>query len=93
MVEEGTHDSLLADEDGIYWALVNAQKLSMGADFEGESDLIESATEPLQRNMSAASGQSKEIEAQAAYKPKSFFTSFGLFMTEQIVHWPWYLLL
>jgi len=31
VIEEGTHESLLADEDGAYWALVNAQKLSMGA--------------------------------------------------------------
>jgi len=93
MVEEGTHDSLLANEDGIYWALVNAQKLTMGADFEGESDLIESATEQLQRHMSTASGEGKVIEEQTAYKPKSFFTSFGLFMAEQYVHWPLYLIL
>jgi ATP-binding cassette subfamily B (MDR/TAP) protein 1 len=25
LIEEGTHDSLLANEDGVYWALVNAQ--------------------------------------------------------------------
>ena len=25
LIEEGTHDSLLANKDGVYWALVNAQ--------------------------------------------------------------------
>ncbi|KAH7417080.1 P-loop containing nucleoside triphosphate hydrolase protein [Cadophora sp. MPI-SDFR-AT-0126] len=102
LIEQGTHDSLLADENGAYWALVNAQKLSMGEGFAEESDLIESSKDPLVRAMSTASGEAKVAEVEAAWKPKSFFGSFGLLMyasiiadncEEQRIHWPWYLLL
>jgi ATP-binding cassette subfamily B (MDR/TAP) protein 1 len=92
VVEQGTHDSLLANEDGAYWALVNAQQLSMGEGFQEESDLIESSTVPLARGMSAASGEAK-ITDEIAWKPKSFVHSFGLLLVEQTGHWPWYLLL
>ena len=80
LVEQGTHESLLADENGAYWALVNAQKLSMGEGFAEESDLIESSKDPLVRAMSTASGEAKSTEAEAAWKPKSFLGSFGLLM-------------
>jgi ATP-binding cassette subfamily B (MDR/TAP) protein 1 len=92
VVEQGTHDGLLANEDGAYWALVNAQQLSMGDGFQEESDLIESSTVPLARGMSAASGETK-IADEVAWKPKSFVYSFGLLLAEQTGHWPWYLLL
>ena len=56
-MEEGTHDSLLADKEGSYWALVNAQKLSIGEHDETESDLIEEPKiDLLQREPSAAGG-------------------------------------
>ncbi|PMD39974.1 hypothetical protein L207DRAFT_428418 [Hyaloscypha variabilis F] len=93
LIEEGTHDSLLADEDGAYWALVNAQKISMGEDFASESDLIEASTDPLQRNMSAASDQAYSADIEEAYKPRGFFGSFGFLLAEQSGNWPWYLLL
>jgi ATP-binding cassette, subfamily B (MDR/TAP), member 1 len=94
LIEEGTHDSLLADEDGVYWALVNAQKLSMGDDdFAGESELIESSTEPLHRGVSAASGETTAADVVEVWKPKSFFGSFGFLLYEQMENWPWYLLL
>ena len=80
LIEQGTHESLLADENGAYWALVNAQKLSMGEGFAEESDLIESSKDPLVRAMSTASGEAKTTEAEAAWKPKSFLGSFGLLM-------------
>ena len=92
VVEQGTHDGLLANEDGAYWALVNAQQLSMGDGFQEESDLIESSTVPLARGMSAASGEAN-ITDEIAWKPKSFVHSFGLLLVEQTGHWPWYLLL
>jgi len=92
LIEEGTHDGLLANEDGVYWALVNAQKISMGDDFAGESDLIESSTEPLQRNMSAASEEAKAANV-VAWKPRGFFGSFGFLLVEQTGNWLWYLLL
>ncbi|EKD15485.1 ABC transporter transmembrane region [Drepanopeziza brunnea f. sp. 'multigermtubi' MB_m1] len=93
LVEEGTHDSLLADENGAYWALVNAQKLSMGEDFAGESDLIESAKDNLVQAMSLESGDNKAAKTETAYKPKGFIGCFWVLFYEQKVYWPWYLLL
>ncbi|KAL2064897.1 hypothetical protein VTL71DRAFT_4037 [Oculimacula yallundae] len=93
LIEQGTHDSLLSDENGAYWALVNAQKLSMGEGFAEESDLVETAKDPLVRALSTASGDAKAVEVEAVWQPKSFFGSFGLLLVEQIKHWPWYLIL
>ena len=84
---------MLADENGVYWALVNAQRLSMGDDFAGESDLIESSTEPLHRGVSALSGEGTAAGVAEAWKPKSFFGSFVFLLYEQTGNWAWYLLL
>jgi ATP-binding cassette subfamily B (MDR/TAP) protein 1 len=93
LIEQGTHDSLLADEDGAYWALVNAQKLSMGESFAAESDLVESTKpEILEKIMSTASGV-RDIEEEAPFKKMGFFHAFGLFMLEQKQHWKWYVVL
>lgn len=93
VVEEGNHESLLANKEGAYWALVNAQMLSMGESFAEESDLVEGAKmgQVLSRQMSSASGT--HVEEEVIYKNKGFFTSFGLLMREQTKHWFYYLLL
>lgn len=89
VIEQGTHESLLSDENGAYWALVNAQKLSMGDSFEDSSDLVEdSMTRELTR---VSTGGRDNIEEQAeVYKPTGLFTSFGLLLYEQKAHFPWY---
>lgn len=93
VIEQGTHESLLSDENGAYWALVNAQKLAMGESFADESDLIESSRmESLVRELSAAQGDLKP-EGDAAYEPQGFSKSFGLLLYEQSTNWLWYLLL
>lgn len=84
---------MLADEKGAYWALVNAQKLTIGDDFAGESNLDEDAADTLQKILSTKSGHDREIEAEAKYKPRGFFGSFGLLLREQTKLWPWYLIL
>ncbi len=93
VIEEGNHESLLADENGAYWALVNAQKLSMGEAFAEETDLLEDLTQQLTKGQSHASGAEVVSDEEAEWKPKSFFGSFGLLMVEQSSLWPLYLLL
>jgi hypothetical protein len=94
VIEQGTHDSLLSNKDGAYWALVNAQKLTMGASYADESDLIESSkTELLVPTMSSASGGSDPMDEPTAWKRKGFFTSFGRLLYEQMVQWRLYVLL
>jgi ATP-binding cassette, subfamily B (MDR/TAP), member 1 len=94
VIEEGTHESLLENEDGAYWALVNAQKLIMGETFADESDLIESSkTDDLIPTMSSISEEAKTTEETTSWKRKGFFNSFGRLLYEQSVQWPFYTLL
>jgi ATP-binding cassette subfamily B (MDR/TAP) protein 1 len=92
VIEEGTHASLLSNPDGAYWALVNAQKLSMDEGFSEEVDKIQDS-ESLVPVLSAGSGIAAATEVKKVYKRKSFFNSFGLLLYEQRVQWPWYVVL
>ncbi|RDL36738.1 putative leptomycin B resistance protein pmd1 [Venustampulla echinocandica] len=94
VIEQGNHDSLLEDENGAYWALVNAQKLSMGETFEDESDLTEDSKpgEVLERTMTAGSA-ARTAEEEVVWKDKPFLASFATLMAEQTGRWPWYLIL
>jgi ATP-binding cassette subfamily B (MDR/TAP) protein 1 len=83
VIEEGTHKSLLSNLDGVYWALVNAQHLSMDEPFpEEEADRIQSSN-PLARVQSEGNGKANDTKVEEPYKPKSFFGSFGRLMYEQ----------
>jgi ATP-binding cassette subfamily B (MDR/TAP) protein 1 len=93
VIEEGTHEGLLGNRDGAYWALVNAQKISMGESFADESDLIEHTNLPLEQVFSNSGGDPNANVAETAWKPKGFFTSFGLLLWEQRSHWIWYSLM
>ncbi|EPE29144.1 P-loop containing nucleoside triphosphate hydrolase [Glarea lozoyensis ATCC 20868] len=93
VIETGTHDSLLSDENGAYWALVNAQKLTMGDRFESENELTDHKDEELvlSKEMSRASGI--ETVEKVEWKNKGFFKSFGVLVVEQKQRWRWYLVL
>ncbi|CAG8982627.1 hypothetical protein HYALB_00006022 [Hymenoscyphus albidus] len=92
VIETGTHDSLLANENGAYWALVNAQMLTMGEHFSDENDLTEAyeTDNILKKEMSSASVR---LEENVVWKPKGFFNSFGLLIREQSQRWLWYVVL
>jgi ATP-binding cassette, subfamily B (MDR/TAP), member 1 len=94
VVEQGTHESLLADSDGAYWALVNAQKLSMGEAHAEDSDLVEeSGMDPLVREQSSGAGNVIAGSQEAVYVPKGLIRSFGLLLFEQKSHWGWFAIL
>ncbi|CZT49091.1 probable leptomycin B resistance protein pmd1 [Rhynchosporium secalis] len=92
LVEQGTHDSLLADH-GAYWALVNAQKLSIEEGFAEESDHIESIKDDLVHDLSTVNVETKAAMTEVTWKPRGFLRSFGCLIYEQWTYWPWYLLL
>ena len=92
VIEEGTHTSLLSNPDGAYWALVNAQQLSMDESFPEQIDKIHSSDAMVQVQ-SAGSGIANDTEVKEVYKRKSFFTSFGLLLYEQRGQWFWYTVL
>jgi ABC-type multidrug transport system ATPase subunit len=90
VVEQGTHDSLLLNQDGAYWALVNAQQLSMEDTLaDDNADGIHEAVETIQREMSAPSDAALAAGKDSVYKPRSLFRSFGLLLFEQKKRWPW----
>jgi ABC-type multidrug transport system fused ATPase/permease subunit len=99
VVEEGTHEELLRDQDGLYHGLVNAQALVMGQDklHKEETLGIELVAEPSRQTDRAAKSDAvlpstathlAEIDdKEKQYKRKSFFTSFGRLVYEQRTHW------
>lgn len=94
VIEQGTHETLLEDEDGAYWALVNAQKLTMGDTFADQSDLIESTkTDALVPTMSSASKDAAPADITTSWQPKGLLGSFGRLLYEQSVQWPFYVAL
>jgi hypothetical protein len=94
VVEQGSHEDLLADSDGAYWALVNAQKLSMSEAHAEESDSVEESTmDPLVRQQSSGVGGAVAGAQEAAYQPRGLIRSFGLLLFEQKSHWVWYAVL
>ncbi|RDW67692.1 ABC transporter transmembrane region-containing protein [Coleophoma cylindrospora] len=86
VIEQGSHESLLENENGAYWALVNAQKLSLGEGFADESDLVE----PLARQASTATLAVQEAEIETPYENKGLIRSFGLLLYEQKSQFPMY---
>lgn len=94
VVEQGTHDSLLLNRDGAYWALVNAQQLSMEETLAEESaDAIEEVLETVHREISVPSEGAIAGRKDLVYKPRSLLRSFGLLLLEQKKRWPWYAVL
>ncbi|KAI9654752.1 MAG: hypothetical protein M1821_005746 [Bathelium mastoideum] len=92
MIEEGTHDSLVAMEDGFYHSLVRAQQLMLGDD--NRVDDVESigvdeksssaGVLPGIKTQGDSSKDLKKLEGlDPAYKERGFFGSFGFLVWEQ----------
>lgn len=88
LVEQGTHEQLVAKEVGVYKGLVTAQNLAMEAEEETAHD------DTLERIKSTTSKQSAEHERDdhvsiddPEYKEVGLFNSFGRLIYEQRHHW------
>lgn len=97
VVEEGTHDSLLQDSEGVYYGLVHAQKLSLGATTEGDvGEDIEHEEEELgnvlSREKSAAKSEGADEETEPKVRNRTIFASFGRLLYEQRSRFPSYFL-
>ena len=89
-IEEGTHDELLAVEDGLYRGLVNAQRLDIAGDDDNDTvETMEASKEELEHYATATAEDSQEVKKT---KKRGFFTSVGLLMYESRTHWPFFLL-
>lgn len=98
VVQQGTHEELLADTKGPYWHLANAQRLSLGDDQETKT--IEDV-EVMDGNASQSSDQvvldelSLDPDEEIALDedtsiPRGFFGSFMSLLWEQKPHFKWY---
>ena len=94
VVETGTHESLLENEDGVYWGLVHAQQLSLGDPAEDSDDEVaeEDIGRALSREKSAAKSETDEATRKSGPMTRSFLQSFGLLLYEQKKRYPSYIL-
>lgn len=86
VVESGTHESLLADKNGLYHGLVHAQALSLGESTTTDDIEIKEEQAALEREKSRAES-AREKTQDVKYKNKNLFSSFGQFFYETKSNW------
>jgi ATP-binding cassette subfamily B (MDR/TAP) protein 1 len=79
----------MSDKEGPYWALANAQRLSLGTDLAGSSSDLD---EEVFENISMDANAFRDLNNQHS-KSKEHLGSFGLFLWEQKFQWKWYSLM
>ncbi|KAL9095953.1 MAG: hypothetical protein Q9165_001951 [Trypethelium subeluteriae] len=92
MIEEGTHESLVAMEDGFYHSLVRAQQLMLGDDNQ-VNDIEMTGADEKSSSAGVLSGiktqddLSKDVKKlqgqETVYKERGFIGSFGFLVWEQ----------
>ncbi|KAI1082957.1 P-loop containing nucleoside triphosphate hydrolase protein [Whalleya microplaca] len=95
VAEQGTHDSLLKNEKGVYYGLVHAQQLSLGEPTEaGDSDdgPEEELDTILGREKSAAASDGLDTPSVEKWKNRGLFNSFGSLLYEQRSRFPFYVI-
>lgn len=96
VVQQGTHEELLADREGSYWGLANAQQLSMDEDFTKSTDRFDpdgQHGDPVVLQKSNVDLQPVTSSDEPVYRPKEMLGSFGLLLWEQKPQWRWYSLM
>lgn len=85
VVEQGSHEELVKNEDGVYHNLVNAQQIIMGSTKEWEIE--EGSTASLE---ATEVSEKITVETKAdTYVQKDVFRSFGVLLFENRQHLPW----
>jgi ATP-binding cassette, subfamily B (MDR/TAP), member 1 len=96
VVQQGTHEELLAATDGPYWGLANAQQLCLGDDSPDSRQLIDTELQDVDIEHFEKSGDNYEESMTSnapIQEPNNVLGSFGLFLWEQKPHWLWYSLM
>jgi ATP-binding cassette subfamily B (MDR/TAP) protein 1 len=96
VVQQGTHAELLADHEGAYWALANAQHLSLGEEEKKDIEWINFDSDDAETLVLDRFSFEVEVDKsydEPDYETRGFFGSFGSLLWEQRRHWPWYLLM
>jgi len=94
VVETGTHESLLENDEGVYTGLVRAQQLSLGEGAQDSDDEVheeEDIGAILSREKSAAKSEADSTTKRADGKQRGFLGSIVKLMLEQKNRLPWYI--
>lgn len=96
VVQQGTHEELLSDREGAYWALANAQHLAVEDEYAKTVDWIDFDKGSI--NTLELENFCFDIEPEVRlqepdYKDRGLLGSFGLLLWEQLPRWPWYILM
>jgi ATP-binding cassette, subfamily B (MDR/TAP), member 1 len=86
VIEQGTHDELLTNQDGIYSGLVRAQALVMGNGGKGD-DIQESEMAQIQREQTKEKVSELDLTAEQQWKNRGVTRGFGLLLYEQKKRW------
>ncbi|CRG90263.1 Multidrug resistance protein 1A [Talaromyces islandicus] len=96
LVQQGTHEELLNDKNGLYWGLANAQRLSL------DSDSLTHMQNFRRRNRVPDFSPAEKLHSGLRTTPSGKESisnttgasgSFKLFVWEQRYHWWWYTLM
>ncbi|KAL5092065.1 ABC transporter bea3 [Trichoderma cf. simile WF8] len=88
VVEQGTHESLIALDGGVYSGLVQAQALSLGGSPQSdESDEKEDVYEDIVREKSHAVTEAEAQTSDSTERQRNIFNSFGRLFYETKSHW------
>ena len=87
LVEEGTHETLLTDTDGVYYGLVHAQELTMEAEQETDNSLNKINTATTEHSEAVHASVGKKADEEDGYKKQGILFSLGRLIAEQRSHW------
>lgn len=89
VVEQGSHDGLIAKDDGVYHNLVHAQSLAMESDGEELMRVQSTHQEGEDDDIVREEKQRDSKSDVVLYKKRGFLRSFGLLLVEQKPHILW----
>jgi ATP-binding cassette subfamily B (MDR/TAP) protein 1 len=90
LVEEGTHEQLLANEQGVYSGFVRAQAVEMGEE-SFDDDIVEELDQAMEAEKESKDS-SEVTDERSGFKQSGFLTSFGRLIFEQRSRWVLYTL-
>ncbi len=100
VVQQGTHEQLMAQEGSVYYTLATAQQLTMASEEEDDDHSPLTDHEAVEEKSTATAGTENTLVDGSLHskhadgkKTIGFFGSFGLLLREQTTHWGWYTIL